>query len=84
MGPAAWSGGFASMRESNPAMDKETAARLIRLPPDSRKRQMIIESFDCYSMSTVMLKILKAPDDIKAAIEAHIIEVLDDPTIDAS
>ena len=56
--------------------------RLMRLPDPCAKRQAILASFGCYSLSTVMLKIWNAPDEEKRAFEARIVEVLNDPALD--
>jgi hypothetical protein len=63
-------------------MDQDTVDRLMRLPDGSAKRQAIVTSLGCYSLSTVMLKIWKAPDEEKKMIEARIMEVLNDATLE--
>jgi hypothetical protein len=42
----------------------------------------ILESFGCYSLWTVILKIRSAPSDEGEEMEARIIEVLNDSTIE--
>ena len=69
-------------RFSTHEMDQETMDRLMRLPDPCARRQAILTSFGCYSLSTVMLKIWNASDEEKRAIEARIVEVLNDPALD--
>jgi hypothetical protein len=63
-------------------MDQETVDRLMLLPEASAKRRRIVESFGCYSLSTVMLKIWNAPEEEQRAIEARIMEVLNDASLE--
>ncbi len=67
----------ASGSEHKPGTDRI----FVRDVEQSIKRRRIVDSFGCYSLSTVMLKLWDASEEEKQAIEARIMEVLDDATI---